>query len=80
MATIVQHTETGEQYVLLGSGFGMFQSKKPNWLLGNLVADVNGAECALVCVCDASGLIGWLDSEEVNVISVDGKPVSELLP
>ena len=80
MATIVQHTETGEQYVLLGSGFGMFQSKKPNWLLGNLAADVEGAECALVCVCDSAGLIGWLDSTEVNVISVDGKPVRELLP
>ena len=80
MATIVQHTETNEQYVLLGSGFGMFQSKKPNWLLGNLAADVDGAECALVCVSNGSGLIGWLDSKEVNVISVDGTPVGEILP
>ena len=48
MATIIQHTETGEQYVLLGCGFEMFSSKKPNWLLGNLAADVDGAESALV--------------------------------
>ena len=80
MATIVQHIETGEQYVLLGAGFGMFQSKKPNWLFGDLVADVEGAERALVCVCDSDGLIGWMDSEEVNVKSVDGKPVHELVP
>lgn len=28
MATIVQHKESGKKYVLLGSGFGAFQSKK----------------------------------------------------
>ena len=80
MATIVQHVETREQYVLLGTGFGMFQSKKPNWLLGNLAADTEGDECALVCVCNAAGLIGWLDSSEVNVVSVDSKPVGDWLP
>ena len=80
MATIVQHTDTGKQFVLLGAGFGMFQSKKPNWLLGNLAADVEGDECALVCVCNSAGMIGWLDSKEVNVVSVDGKPIDQLLP
>ncbi len=80
MATIVRHTDTGKQYVLLGAGFGMFQSKKPNWLFGDLVADVEGDECALVCVCNSAGQIGWLDSKDVNVVSVDGKPVVELLP
>ena len=77
MAAMVQHVDTHERYVLLGTGFGMFQSKKPNWLLGNYAADTEGGECTLVCVCNSDGLIGWMDSTEVNVVSVDSRPVGE---
>lgn len=79
MATIVRHTETGKRYVLLGSGFGAFQSKKPSWFLGNLVADTDEGQYALVCVCSSQGAIGWLESSEVTVESVDGQSVCEIL-
>ena len=50
MATIVIHQRTGEKYVLLGTGFGAFQSKKPNWLLGDLMADTTEGQYTMVCV------------------------------
>lgn len=76
MATLVTHQRTGERYILLGTGFGAYQSKKPNWLFGDLMADTEEGEYALVCVCDRDGRIGWLDSSEVTVESVDGQSVN----
>ena len=75
MATIVKHTPTGAKYILLGTGFGAFQSKKPNWLMGDLVADTTEGQYAMVCVCDKGGSIHWIDSSEVVVESVDGHDV-----
>ena len=79
MATIVTHSQTGSKYILLGSGFGAFQSKKPNWFLGDLMADTTEGQYAMVCVCDKDGKIGWLESSEVVVESVDGQDVKVAL-
>ena len=77
MATIVKHVKTGQRYLLLGSGFGAYQSKKPNWFWGDLMADLEEGQYAMVCVCDQAGRIGWLESSQVAVESVDGMAVSE---
>lgn len=79
MATIVRHKGTGEKYVLLGSGFGAYQSKKPNWFFGDLIADTDEGQYAMVCVCNLEGKIGWMESSQVVVDSVDGQPVQSLL-
>lgn len=39
MAVIVKHRETGERYVLVGTGFAAYKPTKPNWFFGNLMAD-----------------------------------------
>ena len=78
MATIVKHTETGDKYVLLGSGFGAYQSKKPNWLFGDLMADTAEGQYAMICVCNPEGRIGWLESSKVIVDTVDGQAVKSL--
>ena len=75
MATMVIHQHTGERYILLGTGFGAYQSKKPSWFFGNLMADTEEGQYAMVCVCNKDGKIGWLDSSEVVVESVDGQSV-----
>lgn len=79
MATIVRNSKTDERFVLLGSGFGAYQSKKPNWFFGNMMADTDEGQYALVCVANAHGEIGWLESSDVVVESVDGQPVTSLL-
>jgi hypothetical protein len=75
VATIVKHTKTGEQLVLLGAGFGAYQSKKPHAFFGDCVADTESGAHEMVCVCNSPGLIGWIYSDQVNVVSVDGSPV-----
>ena len=79
MATVVRDTQTGARFVLLGSGFGAFQSKKPNWILGDLMADTTEGKFALVCVCDESGRVFWVDSSRIQVESVDGQPAHAIL-
>ena len=77
MATIVKHTPTGAKYILLGTGFGSFQSKKPNWLLGDLVADTTEGHHAMTCVCNKQGRIRWVASSEVVVETIDGQNVED---
>lgn len=79
-ATIVQHKTTGKRFVLLGAGFGAYQSKKPNWFFGDLMADTDEGQYLMVCVCNEHGEVGWLKSSTVKVVSVGGCSVEELLP
>ena len=57
MAVIVEHRDTGERYVLLGTGFGAFRASKPNWLLGSLVPDEESGEHSVVAVSTAVGAV-----------------------
>lgn len=82
MATIIKHDLTGKNYCLLGTGFGVFKSAKPNPLFRSLLADVDEGEyagkLAMVCVCDSAGKIYWIDAGDVTVVSVDGQNIVEL--
>ena len=72
MATIVTHMPTGKKYVLLGTGFGMFQSERSDWFWGHLAPQTSSGQHTLVCVCDAEGAVGWLPSSDILVESVGG--------
>jgi hypothetical protein len=77
MATIVKEIATGRRYILLGSGYGAYQSKKPHVLFGDWVAETDEGQFDMVCVCDETGKIGWIKSSYVTVESVDGLPVAQ---
>ena len=79
MATILRHTRTNKEYVLVGTGLGMFQSTKPHWFLGNLAKEVDDGVHSCVAVADASGSVHWFDSQDMAVVSVDGQSPAELL-
>ena len=79
MATIVEHTQTGERFILAGTGYGAFQSTRPSLFFGNWVPSEDSGDVAVVAVCNREGLIGWIDSTELLVVEVDGKSPQELL-
>jgi len=79
MATIVKHRQTGERYLLLGTGFGAYRATKPNWLFGNLMADEQSGELSVVAVCNAAGEIGWFASGELVVTGIDGRAPAQVL-
>lgn len=75
MATIVETKQNHKRYLLIGTGYGEYESATPAVFLGNLAPTINHSNTKLVCVCDKLGTIGWLPSDAVNVIEVDGKPL-----
>ncbi|EDM25273.1 hypothetical protein LNTAR_24878 [Lentisphaera araneosa HTCC2155] len=80
MATIVRSKQTDKTYILLGTGFGSYQSAKPHWFFGNSIPETDEGQNTMICVCDNDGNIGWLDSAEAIVISVDGQKLNEINP
>jgi hypothetical protein len=79
MATVVRSKTNHREYVLLGTGFGAYQSKKPNWFFGDLIADTAEGQFAMVCVCDSKGSVGWLESSDIQVVSVDGQALTDII-
>lgn len=71
MSTLVTHTSTGKEYLLIGCGYGAFQ---PIGII-SVLAESNGGRYPMICVCDREGNVQWFPSEEVNVRSVNGSPL-----
>ena len=79
MAVIVKHIESGEKYVLLGTGFGAFKATRPSLFFGNLAPAEETGQVTMVAVCNGEGRIGWVHSDELQVVEVDGKSPAELV-
>ncbi|MDA1263910.1 MAG: hypothetical protein O2816_02385 [Planctomycetota bacterium] len=79
MATILRHRESGERYILIGSGLGMFRSVKPHWFFGNMGQEKQEGVHPCVAVSDAAGKLRWFDSEDMELVSVNGMPPAEAL-
>lgn len=79
MAVIVKHIKSGKSYVVVGTGFGAFKATKPNWFFGNLMSDEQSGELSVVAVCGAEGAIGWIESDALTVVSIDGVTPGDVL-
>ncbi len=79
MAVIVKHIESGEKYILLGTGFGAFKATRPSLFFGNLAPTEETGQVTMVAVCNSQGQIGWMHSDELQVVQVDAKSPSEVL-
>ncbi|MCA9277266.1 MAG: hypothetical protein KDA29_14685 [Phycisphaerales bacterium] len=79
MAIIVKHNPSGKHYILLGAGYGMWASARPNRLLGDLFAADRNGQSRLLCLCDEQGGVEWAYAERVSIVSVDGLSPSQVL-
>lgn len=79
MATIVKHKQSGETYIALGAGYGAWHSNTPDPLWGAAKQKTEAGSYSLIAVTRADGEIGWFDSTELLVVSVDGKPPHQIL-
>ena len=67
MATIIKHKKTGEEYILLGTGFGATDYAGKD----RIDTSENEKErYPLLCVCNEKGKIGWVYSEDFKVVQV----------
>ena len=72
MATIVLDKQTKQRYILLGAGFGMYESHTEKYYEDLISLPMRACT-------DSDGAIVWLSSEDVIVLEVDGKPPAVLL-
>ena len=79
MAVIVTLEDSKERYVLLGTGYGSYKALKPNWFWGNLVADKDEDSYPVAALADRWGKVGWTTTENLSVVSIDGRTPREIL-
>ena len=79
MAVIVRHKEFGARYILLGAGFGAYKSSRPGLLLGNWAPHEKSGDIRVVLVCDSAGVTNWVESVNLEVVSVDGAEPAAIL-
>ena len=79
MAVIVRHKEIGSEYVLLGAGFGAYKALRPSVFLGNLAPHQEAGELAMALICGSGGEPMWVQSDQLEVVSIDGRTPAEIL-
>lgn len=78
MSTIVKHRNTGQKYVLIGTGFGAYKAVAPSFFGGNLFPNEEEGTIAMVAVCDSNGDISWINSEYLQVVEIDEIKISQI--
>lgn len=78
MAIIVRIKDTHKKYILLGTGFGAYKAVRPSLFGGDLIPHEEEGTIRSVAVCDSKGDIIWIDSNNLQVIEVDGVKISEI--
>lgn len=78
MATIVQNTDNGSKYFLIGTGLGLYKATMPSFFGGNLFPKEEEGVVKSVVVCDSTGRIFFLESNKLKVIEIDGVPINEM--
>ncbi len=74
MLVFVEHKETHEPFLLLGTGLGVYRSE----MKGSIFEEtVHEGIHKMLAVCDKSGTIYWFPSDELTVVTVDGKKVKD---
>lgn len=78
MATIIKNINNGEKYFLVGTGFGAYKATRPSFFGGNLFPVEDEDTITVVAICDGNGKIHWIQSSEIEVVSIDGVHLSEI--
>ncbi len=79
MATIVKKNDTGERFVLLGAGLGAVAGGRVEWLYGALDGEDDSTLISVVAVSTPQGDIRWIPSDELTVVSIDGRSPAGLI-
>lgn len=79
MAIIVKLKDSDKHAVLVGVGYGMYKSAKPNMFFGDLLSDEKSGESEMAAVSTAAGEILWWPSSDFTIVSIDGEAPSKHL-
>ncbi|MBC8080583.1 MAG: hypothetical protein H7X86_09570 [Gorillibacterium sp.] len=78
MATIVLHKPSGVHYVMVGTGYGAYKALRPSFLGGALFPHEESDEIPVAAVCDEHGNLQWYLTDDLQVVEIDGAPISRV--
>ena len=79
MKVIVSHKDSGERYLLLGTGFGVCPATQQSQMYGTVELCGGKEKMPVVALCAEAGEILWVPSEEIHIVEIDGKSPTEWL-
>ena len=79
MAILVQHLESQQVFVLIGTGYGAYRSTRPSLLGGSLFPYEDSGEIPVAAVSNEFGVIQWIYTQDLKVIEIDGVKIEEIL-
>ena len=79
MAVIARIKETGLHVVVVGTGYGAFESARASRLLGDIHPKYQEGRFPMVAVVAKDGEIAWCPSEALEIVEIDGKSPAEYL-
>ena len=79
MAMIVKHKSSNGHFVLVGVGFGAYSSARPGAFFGDWLPAEKSGEITMAAVAFPDGRILWCDTKELELVSIDGQSVRDVL-
>ena len=71
MSIIVKQIATNEKFILIGTGFAAYKTSKSSTFIANRVPKSDEGEFQMVAVCDETGKISWMKTEEIKVVKIN---------
>ncbi len=79
MATIAKLKASGMHVILVGTGYGAFESARASRIFGDFLPSFQSGRLGMVAVATKNGEVSWCPSHEIEIVEIDGVPVGEAL-
>lgn len=79
MAIIAILKASGTRVIVIGTGYGAFESARASRIFGDLLPSYQSGRLGMVAVATKNGEVGWCPSHEIEIVEIDGVAVDILL-
>jgi hypothetical protein len=79
MAIIAKLKASGARVIVIGTGYGAFESARASRIFGDLLPSYQSGRLGMVAVATKNGEVSWCPSHEIEIVEIDGIAVDSLL-
>jgi hypothetical protein len=79
MAIIAKLKASGTRVIVIGTGYGAFESARASRIFGDLLPSYRSGRLGMIAVATKNGEVSWCPSHEIEIVEIDGVAVDCLL-
>lgn len=79
MAIIAKLKASETRVIVIGTGYGAFESARASRIFGDLLPSYHCGRLGMVAVATKNGEVAWCPSHEIEIVEIDGVAVDRLL-